>query len=812
MQTLARVVIVGGGIMGTSLLYHLAKEGWTDCLLLEKAELTSGATWHAAGQITHSTSNYALARMTHYGTDLYSKIEAETEQSVTFHQCGSLRVAYTDDEVDWLHYTKSVGEGLGDPMEVIGPDEIRKLQPFYNLDRIKAALWTPNDGHVDPAGAAFALAKGARQMGANIVRRNRVTNIRPLDSGEWLVETEQGDVTCEHVVNADGYYARQIGEWVGLKLPITNVLHQYVITDTVPELMERDVELPVIRDDYEVSGYVRQEQKSVLFGIYEKRAPGIVWEGGTPWESENEMFEEDYDQIMPWLQNALDRMPVVEELGIKKTVHGSIPATPDGNMLLGPTAGLKNFWCACGSHVRISWGPGAGKFLAQWMVHGAADINMRQFDPRRYGPYTEIGDYRVEKCKEDYILRHEIPFPHRDRPMARPVKTSAIYDRLNGLGAVWEEQFGWERPVYFATDGMAQEHHYGFRRPAWYAAVEAESRAIANAAGICDLSAFSKLDIKGPDARSFIDRLTTNTVPKKDGSVMLNYVLNDIGRIESEVSIARLAEDHFYLVYAGFFAIKMRDWFQQEIRADENVTVSDISDDYGVLVLSGPKSRDILRAVTQAPLDNASFPWLKAKEIDVAGVNLRALRVSYVGELGWELHTPMDGLAKVYDALWAAGQAHGLVNFGSFTLNGLRLEKAYKGASEYITEVTMPEVDAMRFCKLDKGDFTGKAATQASVDQTEKPWLCVYFEVDAAHGADPLGNETLMVDDQRVGAISSCAYGPRVGKTLGFGFVKPQYAEPGTTLQTSVMGDICTVTILAEAVYDPNSEKPRTDG
>ncbi|MHC8507858.1 MAG: GcvT family protein [Rhodospirillales bacterium] len=812
MQTHARVVIIGGGIMGTSLLYHLAHEGWTDCVLLEKAELTSGATWHAAGQITHSTSNYALARMTHYGTDLYSRIEQETGQSVTFHPCGSLRLAYTDDEADWLHYTKAVGMGMGDPMEVISPDEIAKLQPFYKLDGVKAALWTPNDGHVDPAGAAFAFAKGARQLGAEIIRRRRATGVQQLESGEWRVETEQGPITCEHVVNAGGYYARQIGEWAGLKLPVTNVLHQYVITEAAPELTDRDTELPVIRDDYEVSGYVRQEQKSILFGIYEKRAPKIVWEGGTPWESENELFEEDYEQIMPWLQNGFDRMPIAKNLGVKRTVHGAIPATPDGMMLLGPAENLKNFWCCCGSHVGISWGPGAGKYLAQWMVHGAADINMRQFDPRRFGPYTETGDYRVKKCREDYILRHEIPFPHLDRPEARPVKPGPLYETLKARGAVFEEQFGCERPVYFARDGVAQAHHYGFRRPAWRAAIEAEGKAVMEAAGVCDLSAFAKLEIAGPDARAFLDRMTTNTLPAKDGGVMLNYVLNNKGTIESEVSAARLAGDRFYLVYAGFFALKMRDWFIRAKRKDENVTIADVSEDYGVLALSGPASRKILRQITQAPLDNAAFPWLSVREIDIAGAAVRAVRVSYTGELGWELHTPAADMKRVYDALQTAGRNYGLTDFGSFTLNALRLEKAYKGASEYTAEVTMPEAGAMRFCKLDKGEFTGRAATQASAERAGKPWVCVYFEVDAAHGADPLGNEALLAEGARIGAISSCAYGPRTGKTLGFGFVTPRWAAPGTQLQTPVMDNLCTVTILGEAVYDAGAKKPRADG
>ena len=414
MQSHAQVVIIGGGIMGTSLLYHLAKEGWTDCVLIEKAELTSGSTWHAAGQVGHSTSHWGLALMTRYASEVYSTIEAETEQSVSWHASGSLRLAYNSDELDWLKYTVAIGRGAGNEMEILGPDEIRAIHPFYNLDGVVAGLHTPNDGHADPAGAAFAFAKGARMMGATVIRNNRVTNTAQLPGGEWKVQTEQGDITCERVVNAGGTYARQMAEWVGYDLPSTNMTHHYFVTDTVPEFLELDKELPVVRDDRLVSGYIRMEQKSGLIGIYEKANPNTVWNDGTPWESENELFDADYDRIMPWLENAMDRMPILAELGIKRVVHGAITHPPDGNMLLGPAPGLKNYWCCCGSQVGIAWGPGAGKYLAQWMVHGAADINMREFDPRRYGGFADR-DYQITKAKEDYLLRHEIPFPGFNR-------------------------------------------------------------------------------------------------------------------------------------------------------------------------------------------------------------------------------------------------------------------------------------------------------------------------------------------------------------------------------------------------------------
>ena len=449
--------------MGCALAYHLCKAGWTDIALLEKAELTSGSTWHAAGQVGHSVSDFSLAKMAQYASQLYSQLESETGQSCTWHGCGSLRIAYEKDEEDWLRHTLSVGSGIGLRMNIIGANAIRKLHPFYNLDGVRAALHTPDDGHVDPAGAAFAMAKGAKNVGAKIIRRCRAIGALQKASGEWIVQTEHGEIICEHLVNAGGGYARQIGKWVKLNLPIANLLHHYFITEPVPEFQALEKELPVVRDDKMVSGYIRMEQKSGLIGIYEKTNPTTAWEEGAPWDSENELFDADYNAVMPWLQNAMERMPVLSSRGIRRVVRGAITHPPDGNMLLGPAPGLKNFWLCCGSQVGIAWSPGAGKYLAQWMTKGAADISMRAFDPRRYGPWAG-GEYRIAKGKEDYTLRHEIPYPRRDRPVARPIKTSPLHFEMQKRGAVFEQIFGWERPMWFAKDNVKCAHIHSFRR------------------------------------------------------------------------------------------------------------------------------------------------------------------------------------------------------------------------------------------------------------------------------------------------------------------------------------------------------------
>tara|TARA_R110002072_G_scaffold94336_7_gene208518 strand:+ start:2788 stop:5238 length:2451 start_codon:yes stop_codon:yes gene_type:complete len=804
----ARVVIVGGGIMGCGLAYHLAHEGWSDVVLLEKAELTSGSTWHAAGQITHSTSSFALGKCVGYNIDLYSRVlEEETGQSVTWHGCGSLRLAYTDDEMDWLYQTTSVGKGLGFPMEMIGPERIRELHPFYNLDGVKAALHTPDDGHVDPAGAAFALAKGARQLGVKIIRQCRATNVTQTDSGEWLVETEQGEITCEHVVNAGGTYARQMALWSGYDLPATSMTHHYLITDTVPEFRTLDKELPVVRDDRLVSGYIRMEQKSGLIGIYEKANPNTVWEDHCPWEAEHELFEPDYDRIMPWLENAMDRMPVLAELGIKRVVHGAISHPPDGNPLIGPAPGLRNYWCCCGTQIGIGWGPGLTRELARWMVHGGADINMREFDPRRFGAYADH-KFQIAKAKEDYLLRHEIPFPHFNRMDARPVKPSPLYDDLKAEGAVFEEVFGHERPRWFAPKGTQAKDIYGFRRTALHDIVGAEVRAVRERAGIMDISAFTKVEVSGPDAATFLDALLPNRLPSAPGRIALGHLLTESGRIELEMTIFRLAEGRFYLVCAAFFEQRLMDYLRYA-RQGETITITNCSTEWGAFTLNGPRARDILSACTDADLSNAGFKWMTAREITVGGHPLWAFRMSYAGELGWEFHGPRDAILAAFRAVKAAGKTHHLANYGSFAMNAMRMEKGFKGAGELTNEMTLPEADVMRFVRMDK-PFRGKTATEAALAKPLRR-ICAYLEIDGDGESDGNGGEAVMFGGQHVGTVSSIAYGHGVGKLLAFAYIKVDLSAPGTELQVIVMGDPRSARVLGAPAYDPDSVLPRTD-
>lgn len=803
--TQARVVIVGGGVMGVGLAYHLGHEGWgADTVLLEKAELTSGSTWHAAGQITHSTSSFGLGKCVDYNIGLYSGgLEAETGQAVTWHGCGSFRLAYTADEMDWLRHTLSVGRALGFNIDLVGPEKVAQLHPFYNLDGVLGALHTPDDGHVDPTNVTMAMATGARQKGVKIIRHCRATNITQQPSGDWKIETEKGTIICEHVVNAGGTYARQMGEWSGLQLPMTSMTHHYFVTEPVPEFEGLDTELPVIRDDKKVSGYIRMEQKRGLIGIYEKENPNSVWHDHCPWDYENWLFDADYDRVMPYLEESMNRMPIFANLGIQREVHGAISHPPDGNPLIGPAPGVRNYWCCCGTQIGIGWGPGLTRELARWMVHGAANISMRDYDPRRFGSYA-TKEWQVVKAEEDYCLRHEIPFPHLNRLAGRPIKPSALYGLLKSKGAVHEEVYGFERPRFFAK-GIAQEDHYSFNRSPVDAMVAAEVKAVREGVGIMDVTAFTKVLIEGPDAYALLDRLTANRMPQQVGSITLSHMLNRAGRIELETTILRMGEDQFYLVCAAFFEQRLLDHLAHH-RGNETAKITALSNDWSALSLNGPQSRNLLASCTDADLSNAGFRWLSAQQITVAGHEIWALRMSYAGELGWEFHMPATACLDVYNALWAAGEAYGIADYGSFAMNAMRMEKAFKGAGELTNEVTLAEANVLRFARMDKA-YLGRDKTL----NTDLPWVCVYLEIEPDGHADGHGGEAVLHNGRVVGSTASVAYGPTVGKILAFAYVKPEAAEPGTALEVIIHGSPRAARVLAEPAYDPNSLKPRED-
>jgi dimethylglycine dehydrogenase len=785
-------------------LYHLALEGCTDTVLFEKSELTSGSTWHAAGQCPSITGSYNLAKIHAYSNQLYPRLEALTGQYVSWHPAGGLRLANNEHELAWLKQVYGYSKSIGFNMEIVGLDVIKRLNPFLTTDNVIAAAWTTDDGHGDPSGLCNAMAKGARNLGATVLRHHQVVDIRRRPSGEWDVVTEQGTVTAEMVVNAAGCYARRISAMVGGDAPITNMQHHYIVTHPIQAFADRTEEIPVMRDSY-TSGYFRQEQKSGLIGVYESAQLREAWapDGAPAWESSNELFPDDLERIAPWLERAIERMPIFGDAGIRRVINGAIPHTPDGAPLLGPAAGLRNFWMCCGTSFGIAQGGGCGKYLAQWMLHGDADINMTEFDPRRFGAFADPA-YTRAKVFLDYRLTFTTRRPGEEEMAGRPRKMSPLHSVLQARGAVHTETFGWERPKWFSLDGRAED--YSYRRNNVFETVRGEVAAVHERVGVLDLTGFAKFDIDGPDAETFLNRLCANRMPRKLGGIALVHLLSPGGRIQGEMTVSRLGEQRFYALSAAAAELRDLDMLQQNARPGEAVRIADVTEELGVLVVSGPRSRELLGSLTDATLGNPEFRWLNAREITLAGQPVRALRVSYVGELGWELHAPMGSMTALYEAVWSAGEKFGIANYGLYAVNGMRIEKGYKAWSTELTnELDMLEADMSRFVDLAKSDFIGKAALEA---RAPRPLTLAYLEVNATD-TDARGGEPVMRDDDCIGVITSGAFGHRVRKSLAFACLPPSFAAPGTRIDVLIQGERRPATVLEHPAFDPDNIRMR---
>ena len=810
----AQCVIIGGGAMGVGLLYHLAHEGWTDTLLIEKGELTSGSTWHAAGLVPNFIGSLNMAKVHAYGIDLYKALEAETGMSTGWHGCGAIRLAVTEDQADWYRYVQGVLGSLGVESHLISPDEVRQRVPLMgSTDDIILGFWTPNDGWSDPTGSTNAMAVGARQLGAEIARHTLVTAVDQLPDGRWKVTTDKGEVTCDHVVNAAGHYSPQLGAMSGIDVPIVSMIHQYLITESLPEMAAQDIEMPVIRDPRS-SCYYRREIDSLLIGPYETRNSITYGLDGIDWNLHFHLTPPDLEQLAPWLEISAERFPIFAEAGIKQVVSGPITHTPDGGYLMGPAPGVRNYWMCAGASIGITQGPGAGKFLAQWMVHGQTEINVREMDPRRFGPWSDV-DYTIAKSVDEYHEMYQVRMPGEYRSAGRPLKRTPIAERLDALGAQWQDVWGWERPRYYG-----EPEDYSWRRSNAHDIVAAECTGVRERVGIADLTAFAKFEVTGTDAAALLGRLSANRLPTRDGGTRLVHMLTDLGGIECEMTVTRLADDRFYLNSAIAGTTHDHDWLVQHVLPGEDVSVADCTDGTAILAVTGPRARDVLAACTDADLSCDAFPWLTAREVHVASVPVTAMRVSYVGELGWELHHPIDRMPDLYDALVAAGEPHGMVHFGSYAMNAMRIEKAYKAwGGELTTEITPIEAGLDRFVDLDTPgrDFIGRDATlvrrdAAGPDLTGLDMVLVYCEVDATD-SDCRGNEPTYDPagdgSGAMGITTGGAWGHTVGKSLAFAYVDPAFLEPGSTFEIALFGGRHTATVLAEAAHDPSNERLR---
>jgi dimethylglycine dehydrogenase len=814
MKSEARVVVIGGGVVGVSALYHLAKKGWgDDVVLLEKGELTSGSTWHAAGLLPLFNMSYSVGQVHKYSVNLYRELEAETGQPVGFSQVGNLRLAMNDDRMDEYYQYAATAKTISIDVRFLTPKEILKLWPMCNIDGLVGGIFHPDDGYIQPADLTQALAKGARARGATIYRKTQVLAIEQTSSGAWMVRTDKGDITCDHVISATGNYARQTGAMVGLDIPVIPVEHQFIVTEPHPELLKRhengEPELGVLRES-DGSWYLREENGGFILGPYEKGAPCCYVDGPDP-RAEYELFQEDIERLAPHIEAAMARVPAFGEVGIKQVYNGAIAYTPDGNPIIGPAWDLDNFWLSEGHSFGITAAGGAGWQLAEWIVDGEPTIDMLGVEPRRFGDYASK-QYLVEKNEEAYSHVFVIHYPDEERPAGRPLRTAPCYERMRDKGAVFGQKFGWERPNFFATDGMAQEDDWSFRRSNWFEAIRKEVANSTENVGLLDMTAFAKCRVSGPGAVEFLDGFVANKLPKNIGGLTLAHALNRNGGIHSEFTIRREPNDSFYLVSAGALQRLDHDYLLKRMPKDGSVQFTQLTGATGVLVIAGPKSRQLLQRVSSADLSNEAFPWLTAQDIVIGKAPVNAMRVNYVGELGWELHHPLEYQNHIFDALFDAGADLDLKPFGIRAMDSMRLEKSYRMVgTELSIEYSAYESAMDRFVKADKGDFYGRDALLASRDAGLRN-LLVTLEVAGVDDADALGNNALMIDGEVVGRATGGGFGFRINKSLALGMVKPDLAKPGTAMEIEILGRNYAATVVPESPFDPNNERLRDTG
>jgi dimethylglycine dehydrogenase len=799
--TTARVVVIGGGIVGCSVLYHLARLGWSDVVLLEKGELTQGSTWHAAGNTPHFSTSLTLGRIHLYGVALYQRLEAETGQAVGFHKTGSLRLATRPDRMDeWRHH-RGKARYLGMPFELIGPDEIKALHPLVETDGVLGAIWNPEDGHIDPSSVTNALAKGARDRGARVLRNTEVTALRYRSHREWEVETRHGTLAAEYVVNAAGLWAREAGALTGLELPIVPMEHQYLVTGPVPELAGLGRELPILRD-VDVSYYLRQERDGLLLGPYER--PAKAWGvGRIPSGFGMELLPPDLDRLQPIIEGAIARVPALGTAGIKRVVNGAITYTPDGNPMLGPVRGLRNYFLAVGFSFGITQAGGAGKHLAEWIVEGEPGIDLAEIDPRRYGDYATL-PHAVERCVDIYEDEYAIAYPHLEHAAGRPARTGPLYDRQRQAGAVFGARNGWERPTWFAPRSMEPVDRPSFRRTNWFEPVGLECRAVRERVGVLDMTSFAKFEVHGPAAEAFLDRLVANRLPRRIGAIGLAHFLTPRGGVFTEMVVTRLAPDRFYLVSAAAAEIRDLDWLESHAPRDGGVTIENVTARYGALLVTGPRSRDLLSKAGDAAFDDAAFPWRTMRAVAVGPAQVRALRISYAGELGWELHHPIEYQVPLHQSLMAAGEQWGVAPFGFRALDSLRLEKAYRAwGSELSGEASPLAAGLERFVRLDKGPFLGRDALLAERAKGPQERLA-YLVVEAAD-ADAYGGQAVWQDAQVVGVVTSGGYGHALRQSLAMAYLDTARTRPDAPLEVEILGERRAARICAHALYDPGN-------
>ncbi|MDF1749567.1 MAG: FAD-dependent oxidoreductase [Alphaproteobacteria bacterium] len=812
MQTHARAVVIGGGCVGAAILYGLTKRGWTDVALLERTQLTAGSTWHAAGLIPSYARSINIGRMIAKTIEIYEGLEAETGQHVGWHKCGQLRIANTADRLDEYKSYMSVAAVQGIHAELVSPQEARTLWPLLeNNKEMLAALYHPDDGHIAPADVTQAMAKGARDQGAKIYLNTEVKGFERLANGEWKIITNNGEIICEHIISATGNYARQTGAMLGLEIPAIPILHQYWITDTVPEIVERKrqglPEMPILRDEG-FEGYLREEGEGLMFGPYERTEHlKLFAENGVPEWFGADLLKEDFDAVAWNWEAAIDMVPALGRVGIKANVRGPFQMTADELPLVGPAWGLENVWLAEGVPGGILWGGAIGYYLSERIVEGANSLDMSELDPRRFGDYANK-EWTRQKVRESWGTHAELHYPGQDMPAARPQKTPPSYDLLSKHGAVWGVMDGWEVPNWFAPKGVEAKNQNSWRWTQKGNYVAEEVKAVRTAVGLVEMTPMTKFEVTGPGAESWLDGILANRLPKV-GRVTLSHHLTKNGSVQAEYVVARLEDGAFYMISTPRAERWNFDDLSRLLPSDGSVQLRNVSNDRGCFAVVGPKAREVLQSLTELDLSNAAFPWFGVKSATVGlATDVRMLRVNYEGELGWELYHPLPYQRHLLEALLAAGEPHGLRLIGYHALESLRLEKSYRAMYLDInTELTAWESSLDRFIRLDKGDFIGKAALLRQKEEgvTQRS-VTIAIDTD---GASSLKQEGVYQNGRLVGRITSGSYAYTLGHDVAFALLPLELGTPGTELEVPILGEMRKARVIPESPYDPEALRGR---
>jgi dimethylglycine dehydrogenase len=797
MKSHAKVVVIGGGVVGASVLYHLTKAGWKDVLLVERAELTSGSTWHAAGGMHTVNGDPNVAKLQQYTIQLYKEIEQISGQSCGVHITGGIMLAGTRERLDWLKMAKARGRYLGMELEIISVDEAAKLFPLMDQRHFKGAMYDPIEGHVDPYGVTHAYAKSAQIGGAEIVRHTRVTDLKARADGSWDVITDQGNVRAEHVVNAAGLWAREVGRMVGIELPVLAMEHQYLITGDLPELVGKKEQLHAI--DFEGELYTRQERGGMLLGTYERA--GVPWSAvTTPWDFGQDLLPNDLERIAPSLEVAFEHFPALGNAGIKKVVNGPFTFAPDGNPLVGPIKGLKNFWVACGVMAGFSQGGGVGLALSQWMVNGDPGADIWGMDVARYGDWTTLA-YTNAKVRENYSRRFSIRFPNEELTAARPLRTTPIYEKLEAENAVFGDYCALEHPLWFAPTAAEAKDQVSFRRSNSHPHVAAECQAVRDAVGLLEISNYGKFEVRGPGAAEWLSRMMANRVPAV-GRIALTPMLNDRGKLIGDFTMCRVSQDHFFVVGTYAAETYYLRWFERHL-PPTGVSVRPCAMEYTGLSVAGPKARALLQGLVRDDLATAAFPFMSFRRMEIGMVPGYVGRVSFTGDLGYEIWVSTDYQRALYDLLVEAGRKYGLKPFGGRALNSMRIEKSFGNwAREYRPIYGPFEAGLGRFVDFKKGEFIGRSAAAEEKERGGALRL-LSFKV-AATDADAIGDEPIWHDGKTVGWVTSGAFGHRVGESLALGYVPALLASADSGFEIEIIGERHKATRLGGAAFDPS--------